>query len=181
MLAVQWVLRTTKLDEGYVALLLGMVILLSAVVLVARPSSRIFRRSFILACISGYATLLVLWLVNFELYWLILRDHHVVEWLTTHFLLVGAVLGFAIVTKNSRRRDLWPIAGFLAAGRGGGLQCRPDLMGEVLARVFAPGSGLRAPGSGLRAPGCGLRAAGTASRVSGFGFGSIGWETRRWP
>ena len=122
-------MTSTELPAHYAWALLGGVLLLTCLVLWLRPSVRRFTRGVLLFGACGYAAMVVLWLVDFPLYHRLIREHHLVEWLTAHLLLIAVLFGLAYIVNRRRNGMPAPGAVFLVTGYFAAL-CRELEWGE---------------------------------------------------
>jgi hypothetical protein len=116
MLLAQGLLKRTELGEVWVWLLLGCVLGLSVLALRRPPSLKWLRQAFLLIAVAVHSVIILLFLVNTSWYWRILRDHHLVEWLTAHFLFAAALVGFLFLIRQLRLGNAVPLLAFFIAG-----------------------------------------------------------------
>ena len=110
------VLRHTNLAEGYVLALAALVGLATAVGISRRVSRAALKRTFLVLTAAMLVAVPALAFSHFQLYRILIKEDHVIEWLSALALLAAAGVALGAGLRAGRRGQHSSRAVFLAAG-----------------------------------------------------------------
>lgn len=112
------ILRRTELGEGYVLLVLVLLVLGTWGLLRLCASDWAIRKAFLAASIAYFLFVIAFGVIDFGTFQMLSWEDHLIEWLSAGALFIACVLATVFLVRRVRRRRPCPLTALLAAGLG---------------------------------------------------------------